>query len=87
MLGSVGDVLTTFYGLQLAGVSEGNPVARQAMDLLGTGPALIVLKLAMIGAAIVLYRRAENYEWAVPATVAIISIIVSLLNITTIMAV
>ena len=74
----VGDIVTTVIGLQL-GLSESNPVARQAIDGFGIG-GLLGLKLIAVGIAIacrpllpVTYRPIIPAGLAIPWTIAMVA--------------
>lgn len=66
----VGDLLTTYYGLQL-GLSESNPVARAAIEQFGFG-AMVGLKLFAVGVGLVCRRiLPERHAPLVPAGLAV----------------
>jgi hypothetical protein len=48
----VADIVLTFIGLSV-GATEGNPVARYLMGVLGTLPAMAILKLLGLGLGII----------------------------------
>lgn len=70
VVGLVGDLLTTYYGLRL-GLAESNPVARAAMQQLGFG-ALVGLKLFAVGVGLLCRQLLpERHVALVPAGLAV----------------
>lgn len=47
----LGDVMFTLIGLSV-GATEGNPIARQLMETIGTLPAMAILKLSALAVAV-----------------------------------
>lgn len=66
----VGDLLTTYYGLQL-GLSESNPIARTAIEEFGFA-AMVGLKLFAVGVGLACRRiLPERHAPLVPAGLAV----------------
>jgi hypothetical protein len=66
----VGDLLTTYYGLQL-GLSESNPVARTAMERFGFS-AMVGLHLLAVGVGLGCRRLLpDRHALLVPAGLAV----------------
>ena len=69
-VGLVGDLLTTYYGLQV-GLSESNPVARAAIEQFGF-TAMVALKLFAVGVGLGCRRLLpERHALLVPAGLAV----------------
>lgn len=78
-VGLVGDLLTTYYGLQL-GLSESNPVARTAIEQFGFA-ALVGLKLFAVAVGLGCRRLLPGrYTALVPAGLAVPWVAAMLVN-------
>ena len=79
VVGLIGDLLTTYYGLQL-GLTESNPVARAAMEQFGFS-AMVGLKLFAVGVGLACRQLLpERHVLLVPLGLAVPWLAASLVN-------
>lgn len=82
----VGDLLTTYYGLQL-GLTESNPVARSAIEQFGFS-AMVVLKLFAVGVGLVCRQLLTGrFVLFVPAGLAVPWLAATVINLSLSLAV
>jgi len=87
VLAAAGDVVTTWYGVNYAGLTEANVVVLQFGRVLGLVPAMLVLKAGMLAIFGVAYRYVEpGVRWAVPVLGIALNLSVVVLNVAGIVA-
>lgn len=80
VLGLAGDVVTTWYGIEVLNISEKNAIAQHVFDVLGVVPGLVATKLAVLFVCIALYHSVDEHAWLLPAIVATIYVFVTVVN-------
>lgn len=78
--GSAGDVITTWTGIVLLGITEKNPFMNWLMSAYGVLPSLIATKVAVLLIGYILYHREDEHPWIFPAAIAAIFIAVTVIN-------
>lgn len=75
---SLGDVATTWYGLEYAGLYEANPGGRQLLDAYGYAGMLLgkaipaIVAVALSGLSRHLWADGESWKWYAPAIAVIV---------------
>lgn len=84
---AAGDVITTWYGVNYAGLTEANVIVVGLGRALGLVPAILVLKTGMLAVFGVAYRYVEpSVRWAVPVFGTVLNTFVVVVNLTGILA-
>lgn len=71
-----GDVLTSWYAIDVLGMHEGNPVVWGMISIVGLVPGLVLSKLLVLGAGAMLRQRTERPKHIPAAIVGVYSIVV-----------
>lgn len=68
----MGDIVTTFVGIELLGIPEGNPLMIALIDSIGLLPMLFVSKGIVIMTAVLMAEKTSNWTWIYPSITAIV---------------
>jgi uncharacterized membrane protein len=80
VLACMGDVSTTWYGIEVLGGVEQNPLLAELMAATGVLPALVASKVGVLVVAMVLYRAVSEHEWGIPAILIAVYGVTTALN-------
>lgn len=80
VLACAGDVVTTFVGIELLGMTEKNPIMAELMASIGVLPGLFTSKLALLTVAGMFCHFSDKRKWLFPMIPLVVGAVATVLN-------